>query len=98
MNDPNTRPSTAPPRLATVVACDIAAPIIGGFVGAAITAHSYVAPTPFQVAMSIASAGLVGHAAGMLCHEALEVEWMGAPSSLMPEGERTLIAGAERRS
>ena len=95
MNDPNTRPSTAPPRLPTVVACDIAAPIIGGFVGAAITAPSYVAPTPFQVAMSIASAGLVGHAAGMLCHEALEVE-MGPPP--MPEGERTLIAGAERRS
>ena len=92
------RPSDAPsPRIATAVACDVIAPIVGGMVGAAITAPSYVAPTPFQVAMSIASAGLVGQAAGVLCHEALEVEWMGPPSPV-PEGERTLIASAERRS
>lgn len=88
MNDSNTRPSTSPPRVATIV---------GGVLGAAVTAPSYIAPTPFQVAMSAASAGMVGHAAGLLCHGAVGV--FGAdPPSPTRETERTLVASAERRS
>ena len=88
---------TYPPRIATIVACDIVAPMVGGVLGAAVTAPSYIAPTSFQVAMSVASAGLVGHAAGLLCHGAVEV--FGAdPPSPTPETERMVVASAERRS
>lgn len=85
--------NTSTPRVATIIACDIVAPIVG----AALTAPSYLALTPFQIGMNIASAGMVAHAAAKLGHPAVEVYWIDPPSPV-PESERTLVAGAERRS
>ena len=85
--------NTSTPRVATIVACDIVAPIVG----AALTAPSYLAPTPFQVGMNIASDGMVAHTAAKLDHPAVEVYWIDPPSPA-PEAPRSIFASADGRS
>ena len=85
--------NTSTPRVATIIACDIVAPIVG----AALTAPSYLAPTPFQIGMNIAGAGMVAHAAAKLGHPAVEVYWIDPPSPA-PEAPRSILASADGRS
>lgn len=85
------------PRIATILAYDIVAPIVGGALGAALTAPSYLAPTPFQVGMSIARAGMVAHAAAKLGHHAVEVYWIDPPSPA-PEAPLFAFTSADGRS
>ena len=85
--------NTPTPRVGTIVACDIVAPIVG----AALTAPSYLAPTPFQVGMNIASDGMVAHTAAKLDHPAVEVYWIDPPSPA-PEAPRSICVSADGRS